>query len=71
MDSANNDRATLYINRHFRHRRRRVSDRQLRKREKESAKGGGDGGDGGVIEIESCKCVRAVCELADDRFTSN
>ena len=69
MDSANNDRATLYINRHFRHRRRRVCDRQLRKREKESAKGGGDGGI--VIERESCKCVRVVCELADDRFTSN
>ena len=65
MDSANNDRATLYINRHFRRRRRRrrVCDRQLRKRKrkKESEKGGG----GGVIEK-----VLAVCELADDRLIS-
>ena len=58
MDSVNNDRATLYINRHFRHRQRRVCDRQLRKRKKEG------GGGGGVIE-KSPAVARAVCELAD------
>ena len=53
MDSANNDRATLYINRHFRHRRRVavcVTDSCERGRRKESAKGGDGGDDGGVIE---------------------
>ena len=58
MDSANNDRATLYINRHF---RRRVTERQLRQGEREGEKERER--ENGVIEK-----VMAVCALTGDRL---